>query len=189
VVLAGGQGRRIGGQKATVGLGGRPLIEYPLQVLSTVLDEVAVVAKPDTTLPSLPGVTVWIEPQEPHHPLVGIVEALAVAGGRPVLVCACDLPLLTPALVRALARADPCGRPAVVAVADGQLQPLLGCYQASALTPLRRLAAEAKVALRAAVASLEPRLLDVGEAESLFNVNSPEDLLHAATLLDQRAGD
>ena len=60
VVLAGGLGTRIGGSKATVGLGGRPLISYPLDALGAVLDDVVVLAKADTELPSLPGMTVWI---------------------------------------------------------------------------------------------------------------------------------
>ena len=99
VVLAGGLGRRLGGAKATVELRGRPLICYPLQALAAVLEEVAIIARADTPLPSLPGVTVWIERQAPRHPLHGIVEALGFAGGRPVLVCAVDLPFVTPELV------------------------------------------------------------------------------------------
>ena len=43
------------------------------------LGEVVIVAKADTELPSLPGVTVWIEPDEPQHPLIGII---ARAGAR-----------------------------------------------------------------------------------------------------------
>ena len=95
VILAGGVGRRIGGSKAIVKLRGRPLIMYPLQALTLALGEVAVLAKPDTELPSLSGVTIWIEPATPQHPLVGISHALALAGDRPVLVCAADLPLVS----------------------------------------------------------------------------------------------
>src|SRR5207302_6989084 len=92
VILAGGSGRRIGGSKAIVKLRGRAMIEYPLEALASVLGEVAVIAKPDTELPSLSGITVWIEPALPRHPAVGITHALALASGRSVLVCACDLP-------------------------------------------------------------------------------------------------
>jgi molybdenum cofactor guanylyltransferase len=182
VVLAGGGGRRIGGQKATVALDGRPLIAYPLEAMRAVLREVAILAKPDTQLPDLPGVMVWIEPQRPRHPLVGIVEALSLAGGRPVLVCACDLPLVSPGLIRALAEADPQGAPAVVAAAGGTFQPLLACYGASALGALRAYRDTPHVRLTEAVASLLPRLLEV-EPEVLFNVNTPDELLRASALL------
>ena len=68
VVLAGGQGQRIGGEKAVVSLGGQPLVSYPVQALRSVLFEVRVVAKPGTELPALHGVEIWIEPPEPRHP-------------------------------------------------------------------------------------------------------------------------
>ena len=62
----GGLGRRIGGSKATVMLGDRPLISYPLEALAgSALGEVAIIAKAETELPSLPGVSVWIEPRRP----------------------------------------------------------------------------------------------------------------------------
>jgi molybdopterin-guanine dinucleotide biosynthesis protein A len=114
-VLAGGLGRRIGGSKALVELGGRPLISYPLEAMRAALGEVVVIAKPDTKLPSLPGVPVRLEAETARHPIVGILEALANAAGRPVLVCAADLPFVTADVIRRIASADPSGSPAVIA--------------------------------------------------------------------------
>jgi molybdenum cofactor guanylyltransferase len=186
VILAGGLGRRIGGSKAVVQLAGQPLISYPLEAVRTALSDVAVIAKADTQLPSLPGVTVWVEPDSPRHPVLGIVQALALADGRSVVVCASDLPFVTPELIYRLATADLGKSPAVVACCGADLQPLLGIYAPRAIDPLRRgLPAEAPV--RELVASLHPRMLEVGDPELLFNINSPEDLLHAAAILDGRA--
>src|SRR5256885_1826244 len=137
-ILAGGAGRRIGGEKAAVELHGQPLICYPLDAVREVLKKVAILAKADTELPPLSGVTVWLEPEMPRHPLVGITQALALAGGRPVLVCAADLPFVTPELVRRLVRADARRAPAVVACARGAMQPLLGRYQPRAVDLLAR---------------------------------------------------
>src|SRR5919112_5249330 len=93
-ILAGGLGRRIGGDKAVVELANRPLLLYPLEALRSVTPEVAVVAKRDTALPSLAGeANVWVEPDEPRHPLTGIVHALRLSAGRPVLVVAADMVL------------------------------------------------------------------------------------------------
>lgn len=186
VILAGGVGRRIGGSKAVVQLAGKHLITYPLEALRTALSDVAVIAKADTQLPSLPGVTVWVEPDSPRHPVMGIIQALAVAEGRSVVVCAVDLPFVTPELIYRLATADLGRSPAVVACRGDDVQPLLGCYAPRAIDLLRSgLPAEAPV--RELVASLHPRMLDVGDPELLFNINSPEDLLHAAAILDGRA--
>src|SRR5205807_1244140 len=103
VILAGGKGTRMGGSKAVVNLDGRPLISYPLEAMWRALGNVAIVAKIDTELPSVAGVTVWIEPDEPRHPLVGVVHALGLAEGRPLVVCPVDLPFVSSGLIRKLA--------------------------------------------------------------------------------------
>lgn len=185
VVLAGGLGRRIGGSKATVELCGRPLIWYPLKALQRALQDVAVIAKPDTELPGLPGVTVWIEPQTPRHPLVGIVQALALAANRPVLICAGDLPFLTAKLIGQLARCDPGGATAVIAAWGGEIQPLLGCYQPRSLELLRDAATRAAMPVREAVEGIGPRVFEVDDPEVLFEVNAPDDLLQAAAMLSR----
>jgi molybdopterin-guanine dinucleotide biosynthesis protein A len=187
VVLAGGRGARMGGAKLEVALRGEPLISYPLRALQSVLSNVAVIGKPDLELPGLSGVTVWIEPEEPRHPLVGVVEALGLAGGSPVLVCPADLPFITPEVVERLARAPANGAPAVIATgADSGPQPLLGRYEPAAAQLLAPAARRAREPVREAVGAIRPRLLEVDE-HILFNVNSPEDLLLAAALLDARA--
>lgn len=190
VILAGGKGRRIGGSKAIVELCGRPLISYPLAALQASLGDVAVIAKADTELPSMPGVTVWIEPELPRHPLVGIVEALALAAGRPVLVCGVDLPFVTPELIGRIAATDPLDAPAVVPICAGKLQPLLALYLPAALNLLGRGSHIADAPLRELVAAIGPRPIEieVGDCDAFFNVNVPEELLQAAAMLDRRAG-
>jgi molybdenum cofactor guanylyltransferase len=183
VVLAGGRGRRLGGAKATAKLHGRPLISYPLAALTQVLEEVVVLAKETTQLPSLPATTVWIEHDARQHPLVGLLEALARAGGRPVLVCALDLPLVTPQLVKELA-SEP-EHPATIAAHKNDIQPLLGYYRPEAIGPLR--SAGTGVPLKQAVKTLRPRLLETQNPEALTNVNTPADLERAAELLSRRS--
>jgi molybdopterin-guanine dinucleotide biosynthesis protein A len=187
VILAGGAGRRIGGSKATVELRGRPLIRYPLDALRGALPDVAVIAKADTELPELPGVSVWIERPRARHPVVGIVEALGLAGDAAVLACAVDLPFVTAQVVRALADYDPSGAPAVVAAGpDGRLQPLLGCYQPAALELLGPHAVAPHGPLTELVAGMGPRVLELDDPDVLFNVNAPDDLLLASAMLDRR---
>jgi molybdopterin-guanine dinucleotide biosynthesis protein A len=184
-VLAGGAGRRLGGAKATVELAGRALIEYPLAALAAAGIEAVVVAKPETELPAL-GVEVVREPEEPRHPLLGIVTALRHAAGRPVLALGCDLPFVAPALLEALAAAP---QPLVAAAPGGDSQPLLARYSPRLLPGLEAALAREEP-LRRTVASLDPRLLGDADlarfgdpARLTLNVNDSSDLRRAGDML------
>jgi molybdopterin-guanine dinucleotide biosynthesis protein A len=184
VVLAGGLGRRLGGDKAIVELEGRPLALYPLEALHEVCDEVAVVAKRDTLLPALAGAAqLWIEPDEPRHPLAGVAHALRLAAGRPVLVVAVDLPLMDAATLRGLIEAGRGqGVAAVVPRVHGRLQPLCALYLPGALEAgLASFDASARAT--DVVESLGIREVEPADPTAFFNVNRPEDLLQASVLI------
>ena len=180
-VLAGGAGHRLGGgSKAAASVAGRPLVAYPLDALDAVCERVAVVCKPDTELPELQAER-WDEPLEPRHPLTGIVHALERADG-PVLVCAADMPFVTADACRTLlaAAGTSDGAPAVVAIAGGVLQPVLGLYAPAALEPLREAPDDAP--LTESVEALGPVRVAFPPA-LVRSVNTPEDLAEAEAAL------
>ena len=174
VVLAGGSGSRIGGAKATAQLDGQALISYPLAAALGALGSVAVVAKDGVELPQLDQrVELWIEPDEPRHPVAGVIEALRRARGSAVLAIACDLPLLTSEVLALIASADAEGSVAVLASAAGRPQPLLARYEPAALELL--LSFDTDGPMTEQVMALMPTLVEV-PAEASFNVNDLEQL-------------
>jgi molybdopterin-guanine dinucleotide biosynthesis protein A len=190
VVLAGGRGSRLGGAKATAQLAGRPLISYPLAALAGAGLEAVVVAKPGVELPPL-DVDVLTEPEEPVHPLTGIVAALRQTG-RPLVVLGCDFPFVPPALVRALADAP---ERLVVPAPGGEPQPLVARWT-PALLPALEAALAREEPLRRTVAALSPRLPGDAElarfgdpARVFFNVNTPADLRCAERAVSSLDGD
>jgi molybdopterin-guanine dinucleotide biosynthesis protein A len=181
VLLAGGSGSRLGkSSKPAAELAGRPLIAYPLAALASACERVAVVCKPDTDLPDLPGTERWEEPAQPRHPLTGIVHALATAGA-PVLVCAADMPFVTSDACRTLMGAAATS-PAVVAFADGVVQPTFALYAPAALATLR--AAPEDDPLTRTVEALDPVHVALPGA-LLRSVNTPADLREAEELLSR----
>jgi molybdopterin-guanine dinucleotide biosynthesis protein A len=184
-VLAGGRGERVGGAKPSLQLGGRPLIDYPVSAGLEAGADVVVVAKPSTALPPTEA-AVLREPEEPRHPLCGIVAALREADGRAVIAVGCDLPFVTAELLGWLARLP---EPLAVPELGGRLHPLLARYGPGLLAQLER-ALEGGRPLQEAVRELGPRL--IGEEELrrfgepgrlLFNLNTPEDLARAEAMI------
>jgi molybdopterin-guanine dinucleotide biosynthesis protein A len=173
-LLAGGAGRRAGGRgKAVLEVGGRPLAAWPAAALAQVCDRVVMVAKSSSRLPELEAVERWDEPDEPRHPRTGIVHALERAG-EPVLVCAADMPFVTPDACRSLI--TPTDGHAVVAVADGVLQPVLGVFLPSGLDLLRE--ADADESLTASVERLQPLRVAISPL-LVRSVNTKEELVEA----------
>src|SRR6185503_2872647 len=167
----------MGASKAAMELGGTPLIQYPLRAMLAAGLDAVVLAKRRTELPSLEA-PVWMEPDEPSHPLTGIVAALE-QGGRTLVVCGCDLPFVPADLLAHLA-----GRkePLVAVEAAGRVHPLIGRYEPELLDDLRD-ARDASRPLQDVVSELRGKRLDVrrfGDPAVLtFNVNTPADLARA----------
>jgi len=190
-VLAGGLGSRLGGDKAAVRLSGRPLLSYPLAAARAAGLPAVVVAKRGSGLPRLQA-QVLHEPDEPRHPLCGLLAALEHAAGMQppsaVLALPCDMPFLTGPLLAWLASMQG----PVVLRAQGRLQPLPARCPPQALQVLA--ARPAGEPLGRALSSLEPRVVGedelaaFGEPERLcFNVNDAGDLATAASWLAREA--
>jgi len=175
-----------GPSKPAVLLAGRPLIGWPLRALGAVCPRVAVVCKLDTHLPSLPdGVLRWNEPDEPRHPLTGILFALERAQAD-VLVCAADMPFIDTGALRTLVAGAGAasGALAVVAESDGRLEPALAVYRQGALRRLGEAARDAP--LTRTVEGLQPARVSLA-AEVVRSVNTLAELAAAERILSDAA--
>jgi molybdopterin-guanine dinucleotide biosynthesis protein A len=169
VVLAGGAGRRIGGDKALAEVGGVPLVLRAAAVLREVTGAAVAVARPDTLLPA--GLERWDEPADaPRHPLTGLRHALRRAGGRAVLAVPVDQPLLDAATLRLLLAAPPA--PAVLLRAAGRVEPLPVLLAPGVELP-------AGGPLTGALLALGPHLVGLEDPAPLLNVNDAVGLARA----------
>lgn len=108
VVLAGGRSRRFGVDKARVEVGGEPLVVRTADLLAAVLGEVVIVG--DTTLLALwqgrteEAVRRPMFMDDPREGPLGAVVAVWRRFSRPLVVLACDLPLMDRQTVARLSR-------------------------------------------------------------------------------------
>ncbi|MEO5770013.1 MAG: molybdenum cofactor guanylyltransferase [Polyangia bacterium] len=198
-ILAGGQGRRLGGaNKSLLVVDGQRIIDRQLAVLRPLFERVAVVVAPGHPFGhDLPDVAVIQDRRGPQlGPLAGLDAALAWLPEQcESLVCvAADMPFLSPAVLVYLREAIPHTAQAVVPrLQDGgqpRAQPLCARYHRSIAAAVAHQLDSGKRAMHALLADVTSgsgpgavvwiddgplRLLDPTLA-SFRNINSPDDL-------------
>lgn len=173
----------MGSPKAAVELRGRPLLSYPIAAARLSGLAPFVVAKEGSGLPRLNCPRV-LEPAEPTHPLVGVIAALEHAEA-PIVVLACDLPLVPADLIAELGHR----RARFAMPVAPRPQPLVARYSPGLLPQLRTALGERRP-LTAVAADLggdalgATELRGFGEPARMFaNVNDPADLRRIEALL------
>ena len=184
IILAGGFGRRLGRDKATAELAGRPLLHWSAFAAAQVTNDIVVSRRPDQSLPRL-GDVAWREAVDTRHdrgPLAGLESALPSIQHRVAVAVACDMPMLEPGLLRAVATACD-GVEIAMPRIDGVAQPLLAAYRQSVAEVARSLLDTGEGRIRALLPLLPHRLLDESALRihdpdliSFTNVNHAEDL-------------
>jgi len=184
-VLAGGQGRRLGGvDKAMVEIAGTTMLDRVLASAAPHCDDLVVVGPVRPT--AVDGVRFTIEHHRGGGPVPAVAAGLAAAPEPDtVLVLAVDLPLLTAADVAVLLDALEAGDVAAAAAVDdrGAPNPLLAVYRAP---ELRRTIGGLGAGDRAG-RLLPPNTVTVNLGQAAFNVNGPDDLERARHLYARRA--
>lgn len=190
-VLAGGEGRRFGGPKGGAALAGVPMVQRAVDTLLAVTRAVVVVSSTpvgDVGVPVVPDMTPGA------GPLAGLEAALheaARGGHQGVLLLACDMPLVEPALLRAVATAlgdAPAAAP--VRAGGGGIEPLCAVYRVEVLDAVVRRLTSADRSLHALFRDVGGRVIpEAGlgtDADVLLNVNTPADGRRAEAALMQR---
>ncbi len=198
-ILAGGQSRRMGTDKALLRLtpDGPTLAERVVAAAGAVADEVLIVAN-DERLQFL-GLRTVSDAYPGTGALGGIYSAVAAAAHPHCLVVACDMPFLSPSLLRAMAAEpreyDVCAPYLVVGEnrqggGRGVYETLHAIYGRAALPAMREQLTLGNYRIVGFFPHVRVRPLPEATLRqhdpalrSLFNVNTPERLAEARALL------
>lgn len=179
VILAGGDGLRIGGGKPLRRLGGRTLLDRAIERARSWGDEIAVAARAANQVGET-GVRVLIDPPGLEGPLGGLASALRLAH-ETVLTIPCDSPFLPDDVPDRLAAALP-GHAAALAGSGAHVHPVCGLWRTAALAQLRDYAGSGRRSLIGFAETIGFAVAEWPEG-AFFNVNSAEDLAEAESRL------
>jgi molybdopterin-guanine dinucleotide biosynthesis protein A len=180
-VVAGGESRRMGRDKALLPWRGTDLLDHAVARLRAVTADVRILCGPGTRYLER-GLHVEPDLVAGAGPLGGVLTGLTAASGRPGLFLAVDLPHVPVALLaRLVERAE--GWDAVVPASPRGPEPLCAVYGPGCREPIRRRMDAGDFKMTAfwpevRVLELGPaELREVGDPEEMFrNLNAPEDL-------------
>jgi molybdopterin-guanine dinucleotide biosynthesis protein A len=192
VILAGGKSLRMGQDKAFLKIGSLTIVEYQLQRLSPLFDEVLLSTnypekfahlRLETVQDYVPG----------RGPLVGVYSSLLRASNPHLFAIACDMPFICPGLI-AYMKENCKGYDVVVPETECGLEPLHAIYSKTCLPVMKKYidrkgkgrVIEFFPQVRVRVINQEEISNIPGGREAFLNFNTPEEYQKALEQLGVR---
>jgi molybdopterin-guanine dinucleotide biosynthesis protein A len=178
IILAGGDSKRMGRDKASLLLDGKSLLQRVIESVQPLFAQTLLSVRQPRADLSLPQIC---DTQLGGGPVVGLVSVLERVETPWVFVVACDMPFVAPALIRHLANCRATHQ-AVVPIVQGYGQPLAAFYAHSALPLLQASLASGEKSLTRALKLLDVCYVAADELvqfdpqlRSFFDLDTPQD--------------
>lgn len=191
VILAGGESKRMGRDKATLEFSGDSLIKKTVRLFKSLFPTVIVISKETEHLKDL-GCPVIEDILPDRGAMIGILTAFSHTDEEAIFVAACDMPFLNEEVISHII-SEGAGFDVVLPVVAGKKHPLHALYSRASSELMSETFREGKKSLNAFIDSLAPekvRFIDEeeikqidGEALSLFNMNTAEELERAKEIM------
>jgi len=181
VILAGGKSTRMGRDKSLIEIDGVPMIERVYRTLSPLFPEVIIVTNTPDLYATIPCRTV-ADIYPGAGSIAGVHAGLAAASNDRVFVVACDMPHLSPPLIREICHLSE-GYEAAIPYSDTGFEPLHAVYSRSALPLFDEALSRGELRIYDLYPRMNHRIIRwdeissiEGARESFRNINTPDDL-------------
>lgn len=178
-IMAGGQSRRMGTDKAFVTLGGKTLLERAVDTWKDWGSAVFLSVGGEDREKVAPAGTLPVFDRYPAcGPMGGLHGGLLACSTEFILLCAVDSPFLKPEhaqkLVEAIGSSDAC-----VYEIDGEPQPLFGLYRTTCLSVAQTLLMQGELRMTRLLEAVHTVRIPAEDRAVFRNLNTPEDLVAA----------
>ena len=184
IILAGGRSSRFGSDKALATWKGGTVIGSVVSALSPLFPVILLVTRTPGKYAFLESPVVkLVEDSYPEeHPMGGLHSGLSNSTTAYSFACACDMPLIRPALVERLCGLAE-GWDAVVPEFGGYPQPLCAVYSRNCTPVIGRMISDGNLRVREIATRVRTRLVSEDEVrsvdpggDSFTDIDTPEDL-------------
>ena len=178
-ILAGGDSRRFGENKALYPFKGKPMIEHVLDLLIPLSSETFIISKEEDGFTDF-GVPVLRDDLKRQTPLAGILRGLEELDSWGLFL-ACDLPSMETEIITELldsieSEMEKDETIAVVAsIHENILQPMVACYHISGITSLTA-AIEENYSMKRWLSESKIKIVNFENKKPFKNINEKSDL-------------
>ena len=189
IILCGGRSKRMGKDKGSMVLNGKPLILHVLDIVKEVADEIIIVLRDKNQffeyskiLGNVNDVSVVCDKLIDQGPLIGILTGLNSLKSDKALILPCDSPYITKNFIlNIFVIFESSNYDAVVPIWDnGHIEPLHSIYKKNILNSIDNLVDNGKRDVSSLINSLNVNFVDVEDLDptlfSFQNMNTIKDL-------------
>ncbi|MFQ5753503.1 MAG: NTP transferase domain-containing protein, partial [bacterium] len=188
-ILAGGQSKRMGKDKALLTFDGKAMIKHVIETVLSRVNDVMIISNQPEFYASL-GLPVYPDEIQSCGPLAGIYTALRHSTSRHCLVVACDLPFISKSMIQFLCE-NCAAYDVLVFESESGLEPLCAVYSKNCLPIIqeqiknhRYRVSDFYEKVNTHIVRLNPELVFY-DSKAFMNINTREELQQAHELLHE----
>jgi molybdopterin-guanine dinucleotide biosynthesis protein A len=190
IILAGGKSSRLGQNKALQTIGGKSLIQWVVDRLSTLSTEIVIATARGEAIPcsSIVRIKTVADTYHGKGPLAGIYSGLIASSSSRAIVVGCDSPFLSVNLLEYMIQTS-ATFDVVVPRMKEKVEPLCAVYSKNCVAPIRELLKQNELKIIELFPMVRVRYIEEDEIDrfdpehlSFFNINSQTDLDRARRL-------
>ena len=178
ILLAGGESKRMGTDKAFLEFNKRKLFEYPLAILTSLCNEI-LISSADSRY-EITGFPVIPDKYPGQGPMAGIYTCLSIAKYPKSLILSCDLPMMDEAFIKLIVDRSKDFSATMGRNRKGKPEPMAGVYKKSLAHALETSLKKGENKLQTLFEMVNTQYIDPShegfDPDLIYlNVNSPKD--------------
>jgi len=196
IVLAGGEGKRLGCDKILETIGCKSLIQQTISNLVFLNSDIIIVTALKRSFPEFaehPRLKIVSDIYPGKGPLIGIYTGLSISDSLYNLVIACDMPFLNEGLLHYMMQVSP-DFDIVVPRLGKLVEPLHAVYSKACLPTIEQMLEQDNLSVHKLLAKVKTRYVETEEINrfdpeqlSFFNINTESDLNKARALIENNS--
>lgn len=190
IILCGGQSKRMGRDKGSIALKGKPMILHVMDTISDLADEIILVLRDEKQIKdyrelfkgNYNSLKIVTDKTKDQGPLMGILTGLSNISSDYAQVLPCDSPFISRNFISKMFKTAEIENSEAIVPKwnDGHIEPLHSIYKKTVLNTIHMLIKEKRMDVKSLIQNINVKYVDISQLDvtgkSFLNINTAKDL-------------